>query len=152
RNYLGRAYLYADDRKWSAAISDLDRAMALDPAQPIWLYNKIQLALDNGDNDLAYRSAEKFLETEGVTSDRSGWVLIHGYIALLKLGRADEGKKFVGRFRSPETPGVMPAKGLGVLLGTVTEKDFLAEAADDDRKLADAHCILGEQSLINGDK
>jgi len=150
--YARRADLHSGLKNWAAANADFYMAIRLDPSLHTHYYPLAWMEMHVGNDKAAYENAVKYLEGKGMDTNRAGWTLVAGYLAMLRAGNDLEAERFVTRFPADKTPGVLPAKILDFLRGNLTETDLLTEAGDDQMKLTDTHGMIGLKYLAEGKK
>jgi tetratricopeptide (TPR) repeat protein len=151
RTHAALGYVYLSLRRDDEAIEEFKQAIRLDPSDPYFYRTRGFIYLTQGYGSFAAKDAMTYLKWQGWQDDGSQYMALIAHFGFRKAGRADDAAKILVEAAARSDASVWPYPVLRYLQRSLTEKELLAQASDND-KLTEAHAYVGLDLSLSGNR
>ena len=148
--FTERGEAWMAKREYEKAIADFDESIRLQPWEPnVYFHRAVsQLTLHRHEAVASFRT---MLELDGGKGRFSPYAIIFGHFAARRAGTQAMADQFLELAPRVLNVGAWPYPVIKHLRGEIGEPELLAAAIDDDKR-TEAHCYLGLDHEIKGEK
>ena len=150
--YSGRAIARRSYGDYLGAIADYDKVLEFLPDNQYMVLGRMWSKLFYADYPGAHQDALKFLEMNKQGGGEGPFAAVVAYISLRKQGKSDVAKSFLAESLKAQKPEGYDVDLLNYLNGTLSDKELIERAKNDQYLLTDAHSFIGVKSLLDGDR
>ncbi len=147
--YSNRGLAWSDKKEYDKAIADYNEAIRIDPGFAIAYYNRGVVKLIT-ERSGAVEDARRTYELSGTKGELAPYAVIVGYLGARRQGHDQDARTTLNQGANLDS-SAWPVPIVRFYRGELSRSDMMAPATDNDKQ-TEAHCFLGYERLLAGDR